>query len=541
MKSILLFISLSLSVFINAQTSVQVYGTCEDAEIGKAIGIDNFNNHYILSDIKNKNYNPFSISLSKLNIGNQLIWTKAIYLDSNWQSMNAGPILCVDSFIFIAGTYYHNDSLFSTGYDIRTFLAKYSSDGELVWFKNTNKKSFENEKGCLEKVGEKLIYTSTSGSLTSYNDRKINITCLDTNGIVFWSKRLGGTTEVINDIQTLTDSTFVVLGSFKLNNNGGTKNFFIIKLNTSGNVLWEKSFADSSKSLQACAMSITSSGEIIITGFTSVNGSAILTKGFYAKLDALNGNLLLSKEITVPNTPMVFRKILSKNGSIYLVGTSTDMSGTSNFLSNVNITKIEENGVLNWMYTYNVSQYQHHYQYYGELISDAAIGSGIIYTLSTFLKYDPNHLSKFDLLKATIRTTGEATHKIDTLYPTINDVTLIPYDSLIFFNGLSFDSLHMVHESTLDYNLNFSNCVAVSVEDLTDNDFKLVVFPNPTSDYITIKTTKENIKYTLSDFKGKIMLQTTDKTIKIGDFAKGIYFLTYEFEGFLGTQKIILN
>lgn len=536
MKSILLFISLSLSVFINAQTSVQVYGTCEDAEIGKAIGVDNYNNHYILSDIKNKNYYPYSISLSKLDIENHLIWTKAIYLDSNWQSMNAGPLLCVDSFIFIAGTYYHNDSLFTTGYDIRTFLAKYSSDGELIWFKNINIKSFENEKGCLEKVGEKLIYTSTSGSLTSYSDRKINITCLDTNGSVIWSKRLGGTAEVINDIQTLTDSTFVVLGSFKLNNSGGTKNFFLAKINTSGNVLWEKSFADSisSKSLQACAMSITSSGEIIITGFTSVIGSAILTKGFYAKLEALNGNLLLSKEITVPNTPMVFRKILSKNGSIYLVGTSTDMSGTTNFLSNVNITKIEENGVLNWMYTYNVSQYQHHYQYYGELISDATIRSGIIYTLSTFLKYDPNHLSKFDLLKAVIRTTGEATHKIDTLFPTINDITLVPYDTLIFFNGLSFDSLHFVHASTLDYNLNFFNCDALSVDDLTSNDLNFNIYPNPTNGLVTIQTNKMNLVFSILDLSGKTLLTTSEKTIDISGFADGFYLIQSE----LGTFRI---
>jgi hypothetical protein len=232
---------------------------------------------------------------------------------------------------------------------------------------------------------------------------------------------------------------------------------------------------------------------------------------------------------------MVFRKILSKNGSIYLVGTSTDMSGISNFLSNVNITKIEENGVLNWMYTYNVSQYQHHYQYYGELISDAAIGSGIIYTLSTFLFYDPIHLSKFDLLKATIRTTGEATHKIDTLYPTINDVTLIPYDSLIFFNGLSFDSLHMVHVSTLDYNLNFINCDALSVEDLTSSDFN--IYPNPTNGLVTIQTNKMNLVFSILDLSGKTLLTTSEKTIDISGFADGFYLIQSEL-GIFRIQKM---
>jgi hypothetical protein len=127
------------------------------------------------------------------------------------------------------------------------------------------------------------------------------------------------------------------------------------------------------------------------------------------------------------------------------------------------------------------------------------------------------------------------------LYPIVVDYAIEPYDSLLFIPGIASDTTNTIFQLTKNYHLNFSNCISLSVEDLTDNDFKLVVFPNPTSDYITIKTTKENIKYTLSDFKGKIMLQTTDKTIKIGDFAKGIYFLTYEFEGFLGTQKIILN
>lgn len=551
LKSILLFISISLSVFINAQSSVKAFGTCENAEIARSIELDSYGNQYIL----NNTQAPYgstniikSISLSKLTSGSELIWTKSIYLDSAWNNIYASSVECLDSSIYISGNYSLNDNVidttFTLEYDKRNFLAKFSSSGNLIWFKNIDKRAFLDEKVKVEKVGQNLIYTSSSRSLNpSLYDRKLNITCLDTAGSVVWSTRLSGTAEEIFDIQALSDSTFIVLGAFDIVDNGGSTNFFITKITTSGNIQWQKSFKnsilDSTELLHAVSCELSASGEILLCGSISEVGD-FTPDGFFAKIAANTGNVVISKRISVPNKVFVFQKVLSKDGNIILAGQSKDMSGGGNqHLPNMNLTSIQENGTINWVYSYNISQYQQGHQFNYGLIADAVIGAGSVYTLSTFYGFDSTRLSNWDLLHTTIRTTGEAAHRIDTLYPTVVDYAIEPFDSLLFIPGIASDTTNTIFQMTKDYHLNFSNCIALSVEDLTSDDFN--IYPNPTSDFITIKTDHKIDSYTIYDVTGKKIMQTAENTIDLRSFTNGIYLLTFEFEGKTQTKKIILN
>jgi hypothetical protein len=547
MKSILLLISLCLSVFINAQSSVKAFGTCDNGEIARSIELDSYGNQYIL----NNTQAPYgstniikSISLSKLTSGSELIWTKAIYLDSAWNNIYASSIECLDSSIYISGNYSLNDnvidSTFTLEYEKRNFLAKFSSSGNLIWFKNIDKRAFLDEKVKVEKVGQSLIYTSSSRSSNPLvYDRKLNITCLDTAGSVVWSTRLSGKAEEIFDIQALTDSTFIVLGAFDIVDNGGSTNFFITKITTSGNVQWQKSFKnsilDSTELLHAVSCELTAAGEILLCGSISEIGD-FTPDGYFAKIAASTGNVVISKRISVPNTAFMFEKVLSKDGNIILAGQSKDMSGGGNqHLPNMNLTSIQENGTINWTYSYNISQYHQGYQYYNHLIADAVIGVGSVFTLSTFYGFDSTRLSNWDLLHTTIRTTGEAAHRIDTLYPTVVDYAIEPFDSLLFIPGIASDTTNTIFQLTKDYHLNFSNCVALSVEDLTSSDFN--IYPNPTNGLVTIQTNKMNLVFSILDLSGKTLLTTSEKTIDISGFADGFYLIQSEL-GIFRLQKM---
>jgi hypothetical protein len=67
------------------------------------------------------------------------------------------------------------------------------------------------------------------------------------------------------------------------------------------------------------------------------------------------------------------------------------------------------------------------------------------------------------------------------------------------------------------------------------------IYPNPTSDFITIKTDHKIDSYTIYDVTGKKIMQTAENTIDLRSFTNGIYLLTFEFEGKTQTKKIILN
>lgn len=70
----------------------------------------------------------------------------------------------------------------------------------------------------------------------------------------------------------------------------------------------------------------------------------------------------------------------------------------------------------------------------------------------------------------------------------------------------------------------------LGVEDFAPN-FKATIFPNPTSDFLNIKTSVfENVTYTLYDAMGKLVLQNIlfaeQTTIQVSQLAPGAYLLT---------------
>jgi hypothetical protein len=70
---------------------------------------------------------------------------------------------------------------------------------------------------------------------------------------------------------------------------------------------------------------------------------------------------------------------------------------------------------------------------------------------------------------------------------------------------------------------------------------KIQIYPNPTSDYITIKTDHKIDSYTIYDVTGKKIIQTAENTIDLSTFNNGVYILTFELDGKIQTKKIILN
>ena len=85
---------------------------------------------------------------------------------------------------------------------------------------------------------------------------------------------------------------------------------------------------------------------------------------------------------------------------------------------------------------------------------------------------------------------------------------------------------------------------ALSVNDLAKYDTDLEIYPNPSSDYIFIKSNKNNSSnyvVNLSDAAGKLMFSkaVNSNKIDIKSLAKGIYFLTIKTERRIKSFKIV--
>ena len=66
------------------------------------------------------------------------------------------------------------------------------------------------------------------------------------------------------------------------------------------------------------------------------------------------------------------------------------------------------------------------------------------------------------------------------------------------------------------------------------------IFPNPTTDFITIETSDAIKNITLSNVLGQVIYEGNSKQITMSSFSNGLYLMKVAFEnGCLVTEKII--
>lgn len=174
------------------------------------------------------------------------------------------------------------------------WVVKLSSTGTIEW------------KKCLGGTGEDVAYSvqqtsdggyivagrtvSTNGDVTNViGNRDAWIVKLNSTGILQWEKSFGGTNnEIAYFIQHTTDGGYVVAGT-SLSNNGdltlnqGQSDYWVFKLNNLGILQWQKSLGGSTVDI-AYSLALTNDGGFVVAGTTkSQNGDVV---GLHYNVDA---------------------------------------------------------------------------------------------------------------------------------------------------------------------------------------------------------------------------------------------------------------
>lgn len=117
--------------------------------------------------------------------------------------------------------------------------------------------------------------TGHHGSLDSSDAWIAQISSL---GDLLWQKSIGGSgTDVINQLIHTTDGNYLAIGTTTSNNgdvfgNHGKSDFWVIKLNRQGDLLWQKCFGGSGDENPRSVKPTPDGGYIIIGSTTSING-----------------------------------------------------------------------------------------------------------------------------------------------------------------------------------------------------------------------------------------------------------------------------
>ncbi|MFH1196979.1 MAG: T9SS type A sorting domain-containing protein [bacterium] len=220
------------------------------------------------------------------------------------------------------------------------YIVRVDLEGNEIWSKTFGTTAFEygNTITALSSGGYAVAgYSSASGSKDFY------IVKIDNDGNEIWSKTFGGESL---DIATCIDETQdggLIINGYTGNETAGENDMYVVKLNSAGELVWDKKFGDTSNESGASVIENTD-GSLLILGSTGSYGATNLDY-FLVKTDA-QGNLLWKKNYNRSNFDIGSFMIPYSDGDFILIG-SGDKHG-SDFMDAVAI-KVDKDGTKKWL------------------------------------------------------------------------------------------------------------------------------------------------------------------------------------------------
>ncbi|SFB79707.1 T9SS type A sorting domain-containing protein [Kaistella jeonii] len=175
-----------------------------------------------------------------------------------------------------------------------------------------------------------------SGHHGSTNREDYWVIKLDNSGSIQWQKSLGGSgIEQAWSVQQTTDVGYIVAGSSSstdgdLNENEGITDYWIVKLNSNGSIKWQKSFGGSDYD-NAASVQQTTDGGYIVAGYSSSNDGDVIgnhgaTDSWILKLDG-SGNIAWQKSLGGSGDDGGVSIQQSIDGGYIIAGGSTSSNG----------------------------------------------------------------------------------------------------------------------------------------------------------------------------------------------------------------------
>lgn len=499
-----------------------------------------------------------------------------------------------------------------------SYILKTNALGNFVWMKHLSGNLSSNARAItLDNLGNIYITGTFNGTLdfdpsptASYNLMSNNNTNdvfvlkLDSNGDFVWATKVGGTgAEVASSISVDSNQNVYYAGSFvgtvdfdpgasvnSLTTIGTIKDYFISKLNSTGNFVWAKQIRPSTNNHTIKIQNDINDNLVIAGAFSGTvdfdpgtNIYNLISSGnnganlFILNLNS-NGNFSWAKSVAGYIETIIPSNYISLDdaGNIYSTGrftgtvdfdpsSSTYTVASSGSISNVNsfILKLNVNGDFVWVKTIGGSGIGGQ----GLVNSNAiSVNNGKLFisgyfrstldfdlTASTYTIASSSNMTS-DSYIAKYDTTGNLDYaiamssyiKVNTLHSDINGHLLLAGNH----NGTNdFDPSSTVFNMT---SLGADDCFIYKLSDNLSTGINIaqkinstiVCFPNPASKSIQIQgiNFNETASIKIISVDGKLIqeLKTISSTIDISELSTGMYFIELRNKaGEIGVAKFI--
>mgnify|MGYP000297037482 FL=1 len=323
-------------------------------------------------DLKDKTNESFDFWVMKFTANNSLLWSKTF--GGTEDDRGNDIIQTADGGFAIFGfTQSSNGDVIQNNGSKDFWIAKLTRTGTLTWQKSFGFSGSDygtsliqtNDNGYL--LTGVIDVTASGGEGNSRTSQRhaggdVWAVKLSAVGNFEWSKYFGGSfTDTAFGVEKTADNGFIIVGSSDSNDvdisdNKGSYDFWVLKISSSGTLLWEKSFGGTEID-EARAITSTTDGNFIIVGDTRSSDVNVSNNNGAADLWMLKispeGNLLWEKTIGATGFDVARSVSKSQDNGFVISGSSRSSDGgyTNQGQNDAWVLKTDANGNILWQKT----------------------------------------------------------------------------------------------------------------------------------------------------------------------------------------------
>ena len=321
-------------------------------------------------DVLGKTNESFDYWVLKFDASNNLQWNKAF----GGSGDDRGKQLIQTSeggFAIIGYTQSADDDVTENAGAQDYWIAKLDASGNLSWQKSFGFSGADVGFSILQAKDGGYLLTGTldvtaSGGLGNSRSARRHAggdywaIKLDSNGEMQWSRYYGGTfTDTPYDAIQTDDNGYIIVGSsdsddVDISNSNGSYDFWVIKISSAGDLIWEKSFGGSEID-EAHSITDSGDGNFIIVGDTRSNDSDISLNHGAADLWVIKitptGDLIWEKTFGGSSFDVGRSVTKTQDNSFLIAGSSRSSDGdltSNNGQNDAWVLKIDANGNMKW-------------------------------------------------------------------------------------------------------------------------------------------------------------------------------------------------
>jgi len=309
----------------------------------------------------------------KLDANGNIVWEKCLGGSSlEWASVIQQTS---DGGYIVAMISDSNDGNVTGNHGLRdSWVVKLDTNGNMVWQKCLGGLDYDLTYSIQQTSDGSYIVVGFSGSNVDitgkYGDTDCWIVKLDANGNIVWQKCLGGSSyDYANSIQQTSDGGYIIAGESESNDgnvtgNHGNTDYWIVKLDANGNIVWQKCFGGSGID-KPSSIQQTSDGGYIVAGESDSNDGNVTgnhgnTDCWIIKLDE-NGNIIWQKCLGDLGYEGAYSIRQTSDGSYIIAGNSQPAGDIPENYRSVDywIVKLDANGNIVWQKCLGGSSYDY--------------------------------------------------------------------------------------------------------------------------------------------------------------------------------------